>query len=186
MPILKAKIMCVKNIWIFGYGSLIWQPGFQFCHSEIARLKNYKRSFCMWSIHYRGTPKHMGLVLALDNEPRSYCDGLAFKVDEDNADNILAYLRKRELISDAYLEVKIDIELISGHLVSAYTYVINRNHEQYAKDLSIKVQADTISSAVGINGPNSDYLFNITKCLRDLKIEDPELEELSNKTLSRI
>ena len=71
-------------------------------------------------------------------------------------------------------------------MVSAYTYVINRNHEQYAKDLSIKVQADIISSAVGINGPNSDYLFNITKCLRDLKIEDPELEELSNKTLSRI
>jgi len=178
--------MCAKNIWIFGYGSLIWQPGFQFCHSEIARLKDYKRSFCMWSIHYRGTPKHMGLVLALDNEPRSYCDGLAFKVDEDNADNVLAYLRKRELISDAYLEVKIDIELNSGRLVSAYTYVINRNHEQYAKDLSIKVQADIISSAVGINGPNSDYLFNVTKYLRDLKIEDPELEELSNKTLSRI
>ena len=178
--------MCAKNIWIFGYGSLIWQPGFQFCHSEIARLKDYKRSFCMWSIHYLGTPKHMGLVLALDNEPRSYCDGLAFKVDEDNADNVLAYLRKRELISDAYLEVKIDIELNSGRLVSAYTYVINRNHEQYAKDLSIKVQADIISSAVGINGPNSDYLFNVTKCLRDLKIEDPELEELSNKTFSRI
>ena len=83
----------------------------------------------MWSIHYRGTPKHMGLVLALDNEPRSYCDGLAFKVDEDNADNVLAYLRKRELISDAHLEVKIDIELNSGCLVSAYTYVINCNHE---------------------------------------------------------
>ena len=128
----------------------------------------------------------MGLVLALDNEPRSYFDGLAFKVDEDNADNVLAYLHKRELISDVYLEVKIDIELNSGCLVSAYTYVINRNYEQYAKDLSIKIQADIISLAVGINEPNSDYLFNVTKCLRDLKIEDPELEGLSNKTLSLI
>ncbi len=103
-----------QDIWIFGYGSLVWQPGFEYAQQEIGRLQNYKRSFCMWSIHYRGTPKNKGLVLALDKVQGAVCEGLLFRVRAKNVDKVLAYLRKRELISEAYLEVIIDVELVSG------------------------------------------------------------------------
>ena len=159
-----------QDIWIFGYGSLVWQPGFKYAQQEIGRLQNYKRSFCMWSIHYRGTPKNKGLVLALDKVQGAVCEGLLFRVRAKNVDKVLAYLRKRELISEAYLEVIIDVELVSGEIVKAYTYIVNRQHEQYAGSLTIEDQAIIINSAKGSIGPNNEYLFNVTRCLRDLNI----------------
>jgi len=92
-------------------------------------------------------------------------------------------LRKRELISEAYLEVIIDVELVSGEIVKAYTYIVNRQHEQYAGSLTIEDQAIIINSAKGSIGPNNEYLFNVTRCLRDLNIKDLELEDLSARTL---
>ncbi|MFL2684483.1 MAG: gamma-glutamylcyclotransferase [Amylibacter sp.] len=172
-----------QDIWIFGYGSLVWQPGFEYAQQEIGRLQNYKRSFCMWSIHYRGTPKNKGLVLALDKVQGAVCEGLLFRVRAKNVDKVLAYLRKRELISEAYLEVIIDVELDSGEIVKAYTYIVNRQHEQYAGSLTIEDQAIIINSAKGSIGPNNEYLFNVTRCLRDLNIKDLELEDLSARTL---
>jgi len=174
--------MYEQDIWVFGYGSLIWKPGFEFAHKEIGRLQNYKRSFCIWSIHYRGTPEHMGLVLALDKVQGSNCDGLLFKIKAKNVEKVLSYLRKRELISDAYLEVIVDVKLNSGETVKAYTYLVNRNHEQYAGSLTIDDQALIIKSAKGTIGSNTEYLYNVTKCLRDLGIKDPELEKLSYQT----
>lgn len=182
MPSLKANNMNKRDIWVFGYGSLIWKPGFEFEHQEIGRLQNYKRSFCIWSVHYRGTPENKGLVLALDKVEGSICDGLLFKVKAKNVKKVLKYLRKRELISDAYLEDIVAVRLSSGETVKAYTYLVNHNHEQYAGSLTIDDQASIIKSAVGSIGPNTEYLYNVTKCLRDLNIEDPELEELSFKT----
>ena len=111
-----------------------------------------------------------------------YCNGLLFKIKAKNVGKVLGYLRKRELISDAYLEVIVDVRLNSGETVKAYTYLANRNHEQYAGFLTIDEQALIIKSAKGTIGSNTEYLYNVTKCLRDLRIKDPELEELSNKT----
>ena len=172
-----------KDIWIFGYGSLVWQPGFKFENHEIGILENYKRSFCIWSVHYRGTPEKRGLVLALDKVKGSKCDGLLFKVKAKNSDSVLSYLRKRELISDAYLEDIVNVKLNSGSIVKAYTYVVNRDHEQYAGLLSKEEQASIINSAKGSKGLNTEYLYNVTRCLRDLDIKDLELEKLTAKTL---
>lgn len=178
--------MSANDIWVFGYGSLVWQPGFECCHQEIARLDHYARSFCMWSVHYRGTPEHRGLVLALDKSPGTYCDGVAFRVEEAQAEAVMAYLRKRELVSDAYLEIETDIRLHSGKTVRAYTYVVDPNHDQYACDLSLDQQADIISTAVGRVGPNTDYLFNVAKHLRDWGVEDTQLDALAAKTRALI
>lgn len=178
--------MSDNDIWIFGYGSLVWRPGFEFEQTEIARLASYARSFCMWSIHHRGTPEKMGLVLALDHCEGTHCDGIAFRVSDVNAPAVLEYLRERELISSAYLEIKTDVTLKSGDVVNAYTYVIDPNHEQYVNDLTLDDQAKIIANAVGGMGPNSEYLFNVAKHLEDLGIKDAELNDLSNKVRALI
>ena len=91
-------------LWVFGYGSLIWNPEFPVAERHIARLHDWHRSFCMWSIHHRGTVADPGLVLALDHAPGGHCDGVAFRVESGQEAATLDALRERELISSAYLE----------------------------------------------------------------------------------
>lgn len=173
--------MNTTDLWVFGYGSLVWQPGFKFADKKIARLNGYKRSFCMWSVHYRGTPEHKGLVLALDENAQSYCDGVAFRVDPQEAEESLAYLRARELISSAYLEARVDVEFADGGGVNAVTYVMNCDHDQYAVDLELEDQAKIIANASGSTGSNTEYLYNVAQNLKALDLTDPELEWLCQR-----
>lgn len=166
------------KIWIFGYGSLIWNPGFAHGQTRIARLEGYERSFCMRSIHHRGTPAHPGLVLALD-EGTGGCEGLAFEVDGRIAEETLEYLRARELISAAYLERTVPVMLQDGPVVQAVTYVIDRAHGQYCGGLPLEEQAHIIARAEGGRGPNRDYLVNTARHLADLGLRDPDLDWLS-------
>ena len=174
--------MSARDIWIFGYGSLVWRPGFESDHQEIARLSDYARSFCMWSVHYRGTHENKGLVLALDHQEGVHCDGVAFRVGAAAAPDVLEYLRARELISAAYIEIQCDIELQSGEVVNAYTYVIDPDHDQYACGLNLDEQAAIIARGHGSGGPNTEYLFNVASHLKDWGIADAELETLADKT----
>ncbi len=116
------------TLWVFGYGSLIWEPGFGYSERAIARLAGWHRSFCMRSIHHRGTEENPGLVLALDAADGAHCDGVVFAVPDDNAVQTLAYLRERELISSAYLEKVLPVTLADGRRVDAVTYVIDPDH----------------------------------------------------------
>ncbi len=166
------------DFWVFGYGSLMWDPGFPFAEHQIATLDGYSRRFCMDSIHYRGTVDDPGLVLALDRENGACCHGMAFLVSSQNREPVLAYLRKRELISSAYLEEWHTVRLTSGTTVEAITYVINRDHSQYAAGMTLADQAAVIAHAHGERGPNRDYLANTVAHLAELDIRDPELEEL--------
>lgn len=169
------------GFWVFGYGSLVWQPGFDFVERRIARLSGYARSFCMWSIHHRGTEDHPGLVLALDEDEVGHCDGVAFRVAPDRAEAVLAYLRERELISSAYLEVEREIVLDDGRAERAFVYVIDRDHDQYCGGLSLERQAEVIANAVGGRGPNTEYLWNVADHLRDLGLGDEDLDWLSHR-----
>ena len=168
----------MDTLWVFGYGSLIWDPGFTVTEQEIARLEGFHRSFCMWSIHHRGTQEDPGLVLALD-AAETFCDGVAFRAAEPEV--ALEYLRERELVSSAYLEEWHDITLRDGRRVSAVCYVINRDHVQYCGDLTLERQAQVIASAVGGRGPNTDYLFNTAKHINDLGLPDADLDWLYDR-----
>lgn len=168
------------DLWVFGYGSLLWHPGFAHVETRLARLPGYHRSFCMWSIHHRGTPENPGLVLALDAAPGAFCDGLAFRVPPAARDETLAYLRERELISSAYLEKLLPLDLDDGRRVEAVAYVIDPDHVQYCGGLSFAEQARIIAHAVGGRGPNPDYLFNTAEHLAQLGIEDGELTRLAH------
>ena len=168
-------------LWVFGYGSLIWNPGFTFAERRIARLDGWRRSFCMSSIHYRGTPEHPGLVLALDRAADEACQGVAFRVTPGAEDATLAYLRERELISSAYLEEFLPVTLEDGKTVRAVTYVINHDHCQYVGGLGLDDQARVIARAHGGNGPNCDYLFSTSAHLEQLGIADSDLAWLVDR-----
>ncbi len=165
------------SIWIFGYGSLIWEPGFAYSSRHIARLEGYERSFCMRSIHHRGSVASPGLVLALD-KGQGGCEGVAFEVPEVIAAESLEYLRARELISAAYLESHARVTLRDGRRVEAVTYIIDQAHDQYCAGLSLEDQARIIARAHGGRGPNCEYLFNTAAHLAELGLQDPQLDWL--------
>ena len=169
------------TMWVFGYGSLLWNPGFPVARSEIAHLPDYHRSFCMRSIHHRGTEAEPGLVLALDALPGARCTGLALAVAEGQEAATLAYLRGRELISSAYLEKQLDVHLHGGGTAQAVTYVVDPAHDQYCGGLELEEQARIIARAVGGRGPNTEYLYNTAGHLSEIGLNDPDLDWLSRR-----
>jgi cation transport protein ChaC len=168
----------MSDLWVFGYGSLLWNPGFPVVEARVARLHDWHRSFCMSSIHHRGTPEAPGLVLALDHKPGALCHGIAFRVAAAEAGTTIAYLRERELISSAYLETRQEVVLDDGtRQGDVLTYVIDPAHEQYCT-LTLEDQARIIARAVGGRGPNDEYLLNTARHLHDLGLPDPDLDWL--------
>ena len=167
-------------MWVFGYGSLIWNPGFAVAEQRLARAIGWRRSFCMWSVHHRGTEHAPGLVLALDRAAEASCAGVVFRVMPGTEAETLAALRERELVSSAYLEVTMEVETEQG-MIEALAYVVDPTHAQYTGLLPLEKQADVIAKAVGGRGPNRDYLWSTTAQLEDLGIADPELEWLSHR-----
>jgi cation transport protein ChaC len=164
-------------LWIFGYGSLLWNPGFAVAETRIARMEGWHRSFCMSSIHHRGTEEAPGLVLALDAAD-SYCDGLALRAEPGSEDATIEYLRERELISSAYVETRQPVMFRDGtRQDDVLTYVINRDNVQYVHH-SLAEQARIIARAVGGRGPNDEYLYNTASHLSELGIGDADLEDL--------
>ncbi len=168
------------ELWVFGYASLIWDPGFPVAERQVARLKDFSRSFCMLSIHHRGTEADPGLVLALDVHPGAACEGVAMRASPGSEAETMVYLRERELISSAYLEQEVSVRLEDGRLIRAVTYVVDRAHRQYCQ-LSLEEQAARIAGAVGGRGPNDAYLFNTAEHLDELGIADEELSWLARR-----
>lgn len=171
-------------MWVFGYGSLIWHPGFPVAETRIARAAGWHRSFCMRSIHHRGTEADPGLVLALDRAADAFCDGVAFRVEPGAEAQTLADLRARELISSAYLETHIPVMAGAGagaDRLDCLAYVIDPDHGQYCGGLALEEQAQIIARACGGRGPNRDYLWNTAAHLADLGIADPDLEWLASR-----
>lgn len=164
-------------LWVFGYGSLMWNPGFDPAEQRIARAVGWRRAFCMRSIHHRGTPERPGLVLALDAAPGGLCHGLALLIPEPQRPTVLAALRARELVSSAYHEICLTLETDQGP-IAALGYAVDRAHAQYCGRLSPEAQARIIARAVGGRGPNVDYLTSTAAHLHALGLPDPDLDWL--------
>lgn len=167
------------SLWVFGYGSLIWDPGFPVAERRIGRVTGWHRSFCMRSIHHRGTVADPGLVLALDRAEGAICHGVAFRVVQGAEAATITALRERELVSSAYLEARLAVETAAGPL-EALTYVIDPDHVQYCH-LVLEQQAQIIAKARGGRGPNREYLWSTAAHLADLGIADPDLEWLADR-----
>lgn len=167
--------MVTQPLWVFGYGSLLWNPGFKPVETVPARLTGYHRSFCMWSIHHRGSQDDPGLVLALDVAEGASCEGVAFRVDDAEAETVLQMLRDRELISSAYYEDVLPLTLKDGREVDALCYIIAQDHVQYCGDLTLEKQAQVIAKAVGGRGPNTEYLYNTAAHLTEMGVCDDDM-----------
>ena len=172
------------TMWVFGYGSLLWNPGFPVADRVVARLKGYQRSFCMRSIHHRGTEEEPGLVLALDASPPASCEGIAMQVEAGAEQATLDYLRARELISSAYYEATVPLQLVDGRVVDAVAYIIDAEHDQYCGGLPLEEQAQIIAKAVGGRGPNTEYLFNTADHLNQIGLQDADLDWLAARVRS--
>jgi len=173
----------IGDLWVFGYGSLLWNPGFPVAEARVARLHDWHRSFCMSSIHHRGTPEHPGLVLALDALDGAHCDGLGFRVEARYVAQTIDYLRERELISSAYLErrVAVEFQACGSTQQDVLTYVIDPDHEQYRGDLALEEQAQIIATAIGGRGSNDEYLYNTAAHLAELGLADADLDWLASR-----
>jgi cation transport protein ChaC len=167
------------GLWVFGYGSLIWNPEFPVAERVIARADGWRRSFCMRSIHHRGTVEVPGLVLALDSDPGAACHGVALRAEPGTEEATLAHLRARELISSAYVETAFPVALADGRRVRAVAFVIDRAHAQYCGGLPLEDQARIIATATGGRGPNREYLWATAAHLAELGLPDPELDWLA-------
>lgn len=168
-------------LWVFGYGSLIWDPGFPVAERAVARLEGWHRSFCMRSIHHRGSVAEPGLVLALDRAEGAFCDGVAFRVAPGEEGATLTALRERELVSSAYLERVLPLRLSDGRGLEALAYVIDPDHVQYCGGLALEEQAQIIARATGGRGPNRDYLWSTAAHLAELGIGDADLDWLARR-----
>lgn len=165
------------DFWVFGYGSLIWRPGFAHVETKRARLYGFRRSLCVRSYRHRGTEERPGLVLGLDRG--GSCVGLAFRVPGALREEVVSYLRERELVTNVYLERTLPVALESGERVAALAYVVDRSHVQYAGHLDEREAAAIVSGAVGYSGPNEDYVRNTVQHLKGLRINDPWLERVA-------
>ena len=168
--------MDIAEFWVFGYGSLMWNPGFEIEERHQARLHGFRRSLCVRSWVHRGTPDRPGLVLGLDRG--GSCRGIAFRVAAKRWPAVLDYLRERELVTHVYKERILPIALADGRRLKALTYVIDRTHRQYAGALDIDEAATTVREAYGKSGPNIDYVTNTLAHLREMGIRDHWLEKV--------
>lgn len=162
-----------KDLWVFGYGSLMWRPDFDYEESALAFVQGYHRALCIFSHVHRGTPERPGLVLGLDRG--GSCQGVVFRVAASRRDATLAYLRERELVTAVYLEKMITARFAEGSSVEAVTYVADRAHPQYAGRLPTEEMARLVASARGDAGDNPDYVRNTYEHLMACGICDEKL-----------
>lgn len=164
------------DFWVFAYGSLIWQPGFDFAEVGKATLCGWHRAMCILSTHYRGCAERPGLVLGLDHGGR--CRGLAYRIAPENAEAVRTYLHEREMIGGVYIPKFIRLRLQDGRDVEGYVFVARRDHPQYAGHLSHERAARLIRQGRGCTGSSRDYLASTVAHLDRLGLHDRALRRL--------
>jgi len=167
------------DLWVFGYGSLIWRPGFEYRERVPARLVGEHRALCVYSFDHRGTPERPGLVLGLDRG--GACRGVAFRVDGKLRAHTIDYLRSREQTTHVYREVMRSVWLDNEprQRVSALTYVVDRGHVQYAGRLPLAEQLRIVQQGHGRSGNNRDYVLSTVKAIEGEGFRDEPLHQLA-------
>lgn len=168
-----------EDLWIFGYGSLMWRPGFDFVERRVATVRGYHRALCVYSHVHRGTPERPGLVLGLDRG--GACKGIAFRVPAAKATATIGYLRRREQVTLVYRELLLRARLDDGRVVTALSYAVDRSHGQYAGRLDKEELERLVLQGQGLSGANPDYVRKTQAHLAELGIFDATLEWLAQR-----
>jgi cation transport protein ChaC len=169
------------DLWVFGYGSLMWRPGFEALERMPARLRGMHRSLCVYSFVHRGTPERPGLVLGLDHG--GMCRGIAFRVAAAARVKTIAYLRAREQVTTVYRETtrRIELEDAERRQVTALCYIVDRGHVQYAGRLTLAERVHYVRQGHGQSGANADYVIETVRALEALGYRETELHSLAER-----
>lgn len=187
-PIIKETAGSISDqasaagTWVFGYGSLMWKPGFAYHRSCLARLHGYHRRLCVYSWVHRGTKERPGLVFGLDKG--GACKGIAFQIAPEQEQEILAYLDARELVTDVYRRKHLMLTTERGR-VPAWCYVVRRDHPQYAPKLPEAELLALIERSQGRSGHNRDYVLSTVAHLEELGVTDTVLKSVAGKLLRK-
>lgn len=171
-----------NDLWVFGYGSLIWRPGFDYVERRPALLRGLHRALCLYSYVHRGTPKDPGIVAGLDRG--GACRGMAFRVPGEGRNKVIDYLREREQMNYCYLEKYRSLQLAGQDpkaVVDGLCFVVNRTHEQYCGGLNIEQKARLVLAGKGASGFATEYLDNLVASLEALEIHDEGLIKLQSR-----
>ena len=173
-----------EDLWVFGYGSLMWRPGFDFLERVPARLIGLHRALCVYSFVHRGTPEQPGLVLGLDRG--GMCRGLAFRVAAPAREKTIAYLRGREQVTTVYLETwrRIELEEHARRQVRALCFVVDRSHVQYAGRLTLAESVHHVRQGHGSSGANRDYVLETVAALEKLGYRETDLHLITERLSS--
>ena len=176
-----SKAHDTGDLWVFGYCSLMWRPGFAAIERVPARLIGLHRALCVFSFVHRGTPEKPGLVLGLDRGGK--CRGIAFRVAAAKRDKTIAYLRGREQVTSVYLETmrRIELEDETRRQVQALTYVVDRGHVQYAGRLSVAESVHYVRQGHGRSGNNRDYVIETVRALEALGYRETDLHLIAEQ-----
>ena len=172
----------MSDLWVFGYGSLIWRPGFEFAEAIPARLFGVHRALCVYSWVHRGRRERPGLVLGLDRG--GSCRGVAFRVSAPKRRAVIDYLREREMVTAVYVEAWRRVTLAGAGAdgpVRALSFIVDRGHEQYAGRLPLERQLSLVRDGRGRSGDNADYVVNTSMHLKELGVRDQALDWLSQR-----
>ena len=174
---MQATMTDALTYWVFGYGSLIWNPGFRFLSTQQGLLRGAHRSLSIVSHYHRGTVEMPGLVFGLVRG--GSCRGMVFEVADSDWPAVRAYLQEREQVTAVYRDVMRPVRLADGRTVSALAFIVDEQHQQFAGSLSLEQQLAMVRAGVGLSGRNIDYVLNTARHLAELGIRDRPLMALA-------
>ena len=172
-----------KRCYVFAYGSLMWNPGFDHDAKHRATLRGWSRELCIYSWHWRGTRDQPGLVMGL--APGGACCGMIVDACRTRESDIIDYLDGRELVTDVYERRRLPVELASGQIIQAWCYVARKNHPQFAAGLSQERMVEIIMNGHGVGGANTDYVLTTVDHLLEMGVDEPFLARVTEKIRAR-
>ena len=161
------------DLWVFGYGSLMWSPGFRYREKSVGLLKGYHRALCILSTRYRGTDRRPGLVMGLCRG--GSCWGMAFRVPASGVQRVLAALWAREMVRKVYLPRLVPVQVPGRRRIRALTFVADPDHPQYMRELDLHSRASMVAQGVGQRGRCTDYIRRTLEHMYALGVTDPHL-----------
>ncbi len=177
----SADLHSKDDLWVFGYGSLMWRPGFEVLERVPAKLIGMHRSLCVFSFVHRGTPERPGLVMGLDRG--GMCRGIAYRVAAAKREDTIMYLREREQVTSVYLETmrRIELEDETRRQVRALCYIVDRGHVQYAGRLGVDECVHYVRQGHGRSGNNRDYVVETVRALEALGYRESDLHLIADR-----
>ena len=167
-----------RRVWVFGYGSLMWNPAIRFAERRPALVHGFHREFCLLARAGRGSPERPGLMLSL--EPGGSCHGVAYRLHARAVEEELDVLWRREMMTRAYRPVWVAARTAGG-IAHAIAFAANQQHERYRGGLGAETMARYLARGEGPLGRCCDYLFDTVAHLRGLGIHDRRMEALARR-----